>query len=191
MRIPLRSFSIRAESVSVYENGAPPTREEGGISPQRALFLVPLRRFLSENAAAIESRACALVGLSSRLPPRDTRDSQSLYRLEEIRSSRERNSAPGSFHPRHEISSFSPSLSIFSLGSVSFFRASLFRSSPRSSSFALVIIVLLPSQPPSPFLCTRFDRDRECVTDRISFRARGFWTPLPENSAVRHTGARR
>lgn len=59
--------------------------DSGGVSPQRALSLVPRRRFLSENAAAIESRAravCSPRALSSRLPPRDTRDSQQNLRLE-------------------------------------------------------------------------------------------------------------
>lgn len=66
MRIPLRSLPIRAGYPSIYENGAP----AGGVSPRRALSFL-CRRFLSENAAAIESRAYRVLSSSSgrALPP--------------------------------------------------------------------------------------------------------------------------
>lgn len=68
MRIPLRSLPIRAGYPSIYENGA----AAGGVSPRRALSFL-CRRFLSENAAAIESRACRVLSSSSgrASPPRD------------------------------------------------------------------------------------------------------------------------
>lgn len=61
MRVCRSGRSRYAERRSVYENGAP----TGGVSPRRALSL-PRRRFLSENAAAIESRACRVLSSGSR-----------------------------------------------------------------------------------------------------------------------------
>lgn len=61
MRVYRSGRSRYAERRSVYENGAP----TGGVSPRRALSL-PRRRFLSENAAAIESRACRVLSSGSR-----------------------------------------------------------------------------------------------------------------------------
>lgn len=114
-----------------------------------------------------EPRACRVLSSSSRrifLPV--TREIRNRLRLEGIHSSGDKFCPAHFAHAIRDTSSLSPPLSI-PLGSISFFRASLFL-------VPLPISLLLPLFPihtfPShlPFL-TRFDQGRECVTDHTLF----------------------
>jgi len=142
MRIPLRSLPIRAGYPSIYENGAP----AGGVSPRRALSF-PYRCFLSENAAAIESRACRVLSSSSGRAPRDE---NRLSYIEEAHSRDQH--CPANYYTlinrtRVACDSISPLSPAISHSPCSI---SLFRAFPHSRSSSAALITALLSSYPSP-----------------------------------------
>lgn len=195
--LPGRSLDTRRVRERFTKTGL---RRLGGgsrVSPQRALSLVPLRRFLSENAAAIESRARVVCSpralVAPRLPPRHRRERFAIvldYKIF-ILLSQDKNSTRFRLLISLPFSVYLLARSRFLLPRIAFsflFLVSLL------SPLSLLFSFRHPLFPPlsSSYPRTRFDRVRECVRrDRIAFRARGFWTPFPENSAVRRTGVRR